>query len=382
MKNREGVMSLAEIRCRAAVLTRFGAPPEVREVVVPPPGPGDVRVRLMASGVCHSDLHVMQGDWEQPLPIVPGHEGAGIVESVGANVSTVAPGDHVVLSWNANCRVCKQCSLGRPYLCERAIETIARSVSLDGRTRLRDLDGAALHSYLAVGTFSEYTVVPESAAIRIRADAPFDRAALVGCAVATGVGAALNTARVAPGSAVAVIGCGGVGLSIIQGARLQACAPIIGVDRIAAKLELARQMGATETVLASAETDVVAEVRRLSEGGVDYAFEAIGLIPTLRQALACLRPGGTGVVVGLPKTGESVSIEPLPLAELGLSLLGSNYGSTRPSIDFPQLIDWYMRGMLYLDPLIARRFALQEIGAAFDLLKTGRAARGVVIYEA
>ncbi len=363
---------------RAVVFTNPAEPVRVREVDLDPPGPGEVSVDITAAGVCHSDLHVRRGDWTVPAPLVMGHEGAGIVAEVGPGVGDLAAGDHVVLSWVAPCGQCRYCLADHPARCKVAATVVAPGgVLMDGTSRL-SLGGERIAHYLGVSSFAERAVVPASGAIKIRDDAPLDVAALVGCAVATGVGAVLNTASVEPEATVAVIGCGGVGLSVVQGARLARASRIVAVDVRAEKTALAARLGATDQVDASA-ADPVAAVRDLVPDGVDYAFDAIGLTRTTTQAIAMLGLGGAAVLVGLPPDGATVSFEPLALAEADQRILGSNYGSVRPAIDIPALIDRFMVGDLLLNELVSARLPLESAAAALDDLESGRALRTLLI---
>lgn len=363
----------------AAVFERVGKPLDVQEVEIDDPKADEVLVRLAASGVCHSDYHVVLGEWESPTPIVLGHEGSGVVEAVGEGVTSVVPGDHVILSWTPYCGRCRYCLAGRQNLCKLAYETVYQGVLLDGTTRL-SRRGERVYTYAGVGSFGERTIVPETGAIKIRPDAPLDRAAIVGCAVTTGVGAAINTARVEPGASVLVIGCGGVGLSVVMGAALVSARPIIAVDVVDAKLALARRVGADVTVNARTQ-DVGDAVRELTGGdGVDFAFEAIGLPRTIEQAYSCLAPGGVAIVVGQTPMNQTVSIDPLIMSDREKVLRGSNYGSARPSVDFPRIIDLYMAGKLDLDALIGDTIPLAGVNDAFDAMAGGESARTVIRY--
>ncbi|WP_223693006.1 alcohol dehydrogenase catalytic domain-containing protein [Leifsonia poae] len=342
------------------------------------PGPGEVRVRIAAAGVCHSDLHVRRGEWAAPTPLVMGHEGSGVVTAVGPGVSTLAEGDHVVLSWVAPCNECRYCLAGHEARCQVAANIVApNGVLQDGTSRL-SLDGERIHHYLGVSSFAEEAVVPASGAIKVRDDAPLDVIALVGCAVATGVGAVTNTAAVEPGSLVVVIGCGGVGLSVVQGARLAGAERIVAVDVRAEKTALARRLGATDEIDAS-QVDAVEALRELLPDGADYAFDAIGNTATTEQAIRMLGLGGAAVIVGLPPTGARASFEPLVLAEADQRILGSNYGSVRPSIDIPALVDRYMDGELELDLLVSARRPLAEAESALDALQAGTALRTLLL---
>lgn len=360
---------------KAAIYHGPKQPLRVQEVELLPPGRGEVLVRIAAAGVCHSDLHFVDGLIPHPAPAVLGHEGAGVVEAVGEGVTYVRPGDHVILSFIPTCGQCPYCIVGRPNLCTVGNRAATRGTLLDGTTRLR-LGEQAVYHMTCTSCFAERAVVPESGLVKIREEMPLDRAALIGCGVMTGVGAAMNTARVQPGSTVAVIGCGGVGLNVIQGAALAGAAVIIAIDVIEGKLELARQFGATHTVNAARE-DPVAAVRSLSPGGADYAFEVIGRPETMRQAYDATRRGGMAVVVGLAPPGAELSIPAGSLLQEKV-LTGSSYGGARPRVDFPRLVDLYLAGKLKLDELISRVYPLEEINDAFEAMRRGEVARSIV----
>jgi S-(hydroxymethyl)glutathione dehydrogenase / alcohol dehydrogenase len=373
-------------RVRAAVFRGPGQPVRVTEVELAPPGPGEVEVAIAAAGVCHSDLHIVLGEWPHPLPVVLGHEGSGVVTAIGPDVTSLSPGDHVVLSWVPVCGRCRYCRLGRPAQCQPAAEVVALGgVLLDGTSRLR-IDGDPAYHYLGVSSFAERAVVPESGAIRVRQDAPLELVALVGCAVATGVGAVRNTAGVAPGSSVAVIGCGGVGLSCVQGARLAGASRVVAVDVVADKLAVARRLGATDVVhaagLPAMDADggpVAAALRDLVPEGLDYVFDAIGKIETTEQAIAALGLGGTAVIVGLPPSGRQARFDPLALAEAERRILGCNYGSITPQRDIPQLVDEVMSGALDLESMVSARRPLAEAAEALADLRSGRVLRQLLI---
>ncbi len=366
---------------RAAVLRAPGDPVEVIDVQLDEPGTGEVEVAITAAGVCGSDLHVVAGEWEVPMPVVLGHEGAGVVTRVGAGVTDLRAGDHVVLSWVPQCGRCRQCEAGRPWQCELVATVVAPGGVLhDGTSRWHGADGGDLHHYLGVSSFAERVVVPRSGAVRIRDDAPLDVVAVVGCAVATGVGAVQHTAQVPAGATVAVIGCGGVGLSCIQGARLSGAARIVACDVNPAKLEVASRLGATDVVDAS-RGDAVAGLRAAAPEGLDFVFDAIGRIETTEQAIAALGLGGAAVVVGLPPTGMTARFDPLVLAEANQRILGSNYGSVDPQRDIPRLVDLYMAGDLDLDALVSGRRPLEEAAAALDDLAAGRVLRTLLVND-
>ena len=357
---------------RAAVLRAPGKPVEIMDVELDDPHENEVEVAIAAAGVCGSDLHVVAGDWEVPMPVVLGHEGAGVVTRTGPGVDDLASGDHVVLSWVPQCGRCRQCAAGRPWQCELVANVVAPGGVLhDGTSRWR----GGLHHYLGVSSFAERVVVPRSGAVKIREDAPLDVVAIVGCAVATGVGAVQNTAQVQPGASVAVIGCGGVGLSCIQGARLAGAARIVACDINPDKLEVARRLGATDTVTAGDE------LRDAAPEGLDYVFDAIGRIETTEQAIGALGLGGAAVVVGLPPTGRTARFDPLALAEANQRILGSNYGSVDPQRDIPRLIDLYMEGELDLDALVSGRRPLDEAADALEDLAAGRVLRTLLIND-
>jgi S-(hydroxymethyl)glutathione dehydrogenase/alcohol dehydrogenase len=366
---------------RAAVLRGPGEAVEIAEVVLDEPRTGEVEVAITAAGVCGSDLHVVVGDWDVPMPVVLGHEGAGVVTRVGPDVDDLAAGDHVVLSWVPQCGRCRQCEAGRPWQCELVATVVAPGGVLhDGTSRWHGADGGDLRHYLGVSSFAERVVVPRSGAIKIRDDAPLDVVAVVGCAVATGVGAVENTAAVPAGASVAVIGCGGVGLSCIQGARLAGAQRIVACDTNPDKLEVARRLGATDVVDAGAG-DAVAGLHEAAPEGLDFVFDAIGRIETTEQAIAALGLGGAAVIVGLPPTGSTARFDPLALAEANQRILGSNYGSVDPQRDIPRLVDLYMEGALDLDALISGRRPLEEAAAALDDLAAGRTLRTLLIND-
>ncbi|BCY10717.1 Zn-dependent alcohol dehydrogenase [Actinoplanes sp. L3-i22] len=359
------------MRMRAAIFDGPGHDLVLTDIDIQDPKHDEVRVRITAAGICHSDYRVLAGEWGATTPLVLGHEGAGIVESVGAGVHSLRPGDTVALSWTPSCNRCRYCVTGRPQLCRSAVANAYRNVLPDGTTRL-SRDGEDVYSYLSVGSFAEYVVVPESGAIRIDPGIDPAVAAIVGCAVTTGVGAAINTRPVRVGESVLVIGAGGVGLSVIMGAALQSPGRLIAVDIADSKLQLAKSFGATDTIDATAG-DVVEAVRELTGGeGVDLAFEASGRAAGVEQAYASLAAGGTAVVVGQVATGERISIDPMAMSGRELTLTGSNYGSARPAVDFGRILDLYRRGLLPLDRLVTGRIRLPELTDAFRTM--GRSA--------
>lgn len=368
------------ITMNAAVFVGPEQPLEMRELQISSePGPGEVLVKLAASGVCHSDLHALDGDWETPAPLVLGHEGAGSIIAVGPDVKDLEVDDHVILSWTPSCQRCEFCVSGRPVLCQLANDTAYNHVFFDGKPRLSD-GNQDVKSFLAVGSFGEYAMVPASAAIKIRKDAPLAQAALVGCAVTTGIGAVVNTAEVKPGSTVLVVGCGGVGLNVVQGARLAGAKQIIVADVSDEKLELGRKFGATHTIN-SREADLLEQVSELTGGrGVDYAFEAIGLPFTIEACYEAICRGGTAVVVGQVADDVKISIDPFVMSDQEKRLIGSNYGSSRQSIDFPNIIDLYMEGQVDLDSMVTDRIKLEDVNEAFAEMRKGKGIRSVIEY--
>lgn len=363
---------------KAVIFREPNAKVEFTEVELDKPKAGEVKVKIEAAGVCHSDLHVMRGEWDVAAPLVMGHEGSGVVTELGEGVTSLAVGDHVVLSWVPPCGECRHCKAGHEARCQKVATLVApKGVLFDGTSRLSK-DEEPLHHYLGVSSFAEEVVVPASGAIKVRDDAPLDVLALVGCAVATGVGAVTNTAGVEPGSTVAVIGCGGVGLNVIQGAKLAGAERIVAIDLLAEKTEVAMQFGATDRITASG-SDTVEKLLALVPDGVDYAFDAIGRVETTEQSIQMLALGGAAVIVGLPPTGAKAYFEPLVLAEADQRILGSNYGSVRPSIDIPALVDRYMDGQIMLEPLISGRRPLSEAQEALDELQSGAALRTLLI---
>jgi len=355
-----------------------GTQMEIADVDLAPPGPGEVLVDIAAAGVCHSDLHVFRGEWEVPIPLVMGHEGSGIIAALGEGVTGLAVGDHVVLSWVPNCGNCRYCLLGRPAQCQVAAQVAEGGFLYDQVSRLSQ-GGRMIHHYLGVSSFAQQAVVPQSGAIKVRSDAPLDLIALIGCAVATGVGAVRNTAGLTVGSTSAVIGCGGVGLSVIQGARLEGASVIVAVDISKEKLAIAKKLGATHTLLVNSELNVPEALKELVPEGLDYVFDAIGKIQTTEQAISALGLGGAAVIVGLPRSGEVAKFEPLALSFSDQRILGCNYGSAVPQVDIPRLVDELMAGDLDLESMVSARRPLSEAKAALGDLASGSALRQLLI---
>jgi Zn-dependent alcohol dehydrogenase len=364
------------MRATAAVLYEIKKPVVVEDVELLEPGASEVLVKWRANGVCHSDLHVITGDYPHPLPVVLGHEAAGVVEKIGPGVQTVKPGDHVCSSYIPSCGACGYCIGGQPTMC--ALRDKPRWFMLDGTTRLRK-NGAPLHHFLQVAGYATHAVLPEVSVIPIRPDAPLDVVCLVSCGVLAGAGPVFNRAKVPPGASVAVWGCGGVGLNTIQAARLVGAGKIIAVDVLKQKLAWAEEFGATHVVDASAE-DPVARVQAISgTGGVDFAFEVVGTQKTIEQALLSTHRGGTCVVVGVSPAGTRVSVDPTLLLQQRV-LTGSSFGAGHQRTDVPMLIDLYMSGKYRLDELITRRLPLDELNRAFELMVQGEVKRSVIVY--
>jgi alcohol dehydrogenase len=349
----------------------------VTELELAPPAPGEALVRLRASGLCHSDLNAIDGTAETPCPAVLGHEGAGVVEAVGPGVS-LAPGTHVALSWLPACGECEECRRDLPHLCAPAWAAMTAGVLLDGTRRL-SRDGEPIFHYCFVSSFAERAVVPARCCVPIPADVPFEVAALVGCAVTTGTGAVWRTAGVRPGERVAVIGCGGVGMSAVIGAVAASAAPIVAVDLDEDKLELALSFGATDAVRWTGGADETAElVREASGGGVDYAIEATGRAEAARAAFLSTRPRGAAVLIGIPRADAVLSLPAPLIPRTERRVLGSMYGSARPERDFPALLDLYRRGRLPLDRLISARLPLEAIEEGFEALRSASGLRVVL----
>jgi S-(hydroxymethyl)glutathione dehydrogenase/alcohol dehydrogenase len=359
---------------KAAVLREVGRPMEIEEVQIGKPGPREVLIRTCAAGLCHSDLHVIEGGLPFPLPSILGHESAGVVEQVGAEVRTVKPGDHVVTCLSVFCGHCEHCLSGHMARCVNP-ETRRG----EGEAPRLAKDGAPLAQFVNLSSFAEQMLVHEHACTAIRKDMPFDRAALIGCAVTTGVGAVTHTAGVRPGETVAVIGCGGVGLSAINGAAIAGAGRIIAIDTLGSKLNLAKEFGATDVIDATAG-DPVKEVLELTKGGVHHAFEAIGLKATCEQAFKMLMVGGTATIVGL--TGPGVNLE-VPAMNLFMErrIQGSRMGSNRFPIDMPRYVDFYMQGKLKLDEMVSQHLKLTDINRGFEDLKRGEVARSVILFD-
>jgi Zn-dependent alcohol dehydrogenase len=366
-------------KARAAICRELNKPVVVEEITVEPPKRGEVTLKLGACGVCHSDLSATNGTLAMQLPLILGHEAAGEVVEVGPEVKGLAVGDHVVSSFIYMCGECRFCVGGRPVLCieqGKAITTLP-----DGTVRTRDAKGNALNIFSGCGVMAEYATMHVDNLVKIDPKIPFDCAALVGCAVTTGVGAVFNTAKVVPGSSVAVFGCGGVGLNVIQGARIAGADRIIAIDTMESKVEMGRSFGATDTLVIKVGEDPTKLLKKLTGGGPDYAFECVGNGELAAAAYKAIRRGGLAVVVGVAKASDSTSIRTMTLPFEEKTLTGSYFGSSVPRIDFPRMLALYTGGKLKLDELITRRYSIAEAPQAFADLESGRNARGVIVFQ-
>lgn len=365
------------MKIEAAVLYEVGGPFCVETVDLMEPRSGEVLIQVAAAGVCHSDWHLVTGATRHQLPVVAGHEGAGVVAAVGPGVTRVRRGDHVALNWAPNCGSCFYCLHGRPSLCTTYIEAVWAGTMMDGSTRLSK-EGHSIYHFSALACFATHTVVPEPCCVPIPKQVPLDVAALVGCAVTTGVGSVFNTAQVRPGASVVVFGAGGVGLSILMAARLAGASQVIAVDRVAEKRDMVMSFGATEFLVAGPETP--SAIRTLTEGrGADYVFEAVGNPLVQEQCLDAVRPGGLIILVGISPMGSSTNLPGAILTRQEKTVTGSYYGTAQAARDFPLYLDLYARGQLDLDRLVTRTYGLSEINQAFADMLSGANARGVIM---
>ncbi len=366
------------MKVKAAVFYEVGVPFQIEELDLAEPRHGEVLVKVAAAGVCHSDWHLMTGATKHPLPVVPGHEGSGVVQGVGAGVTTLKPGDHVALNWAPNCGHCFYCLRDRPSLCSTYVGPLWAGTMMDGTTRFSK-EGEPVYHFSALGCFADYVVVPQECCVAIDKAVPLEIAALVGCAVTTGVGAVLNTAVVQPGSSVVVFGAGGVGLNIIMGAKLAGASRIIAVDTNEAKGDLAKSFGATDVIMNRPDTND--SIRNLTEGrGADYVFEAVGLTSLQEQCLDVVRPGGVVVYVGMSPMGSSTNLPGAIIARQEKTVTGSYYGSANTARDFPKYIDLYRQGLLDLERLISKRYSLEQINEAYADMLQGETARGIIVF--
>jgi S-(hydroxymethyl)glutathione dehydrogenase / alcohol dehydrogenase len=368
------------MKTRAAIAFEAGQPLSIESVDLEGPRTGEVLVEIRATGICHTDAFTLSGDDPEGIfPAILGHEGAGVVVEVGPEVKSVKPGDHVIPLYTPECRECEYCLNPKTNLCQAIRSTQGRGLMPDGSSRF-SLGRRPLFHYMGCSTFSNYTVLPEIAVARIREDAPFDKVCYIGCGVTTGIGAVAFTAKVEPGSTVAVFGLGGIGLNVVQGARMVGAARIIGVDINPAKAPLAERFGMTDFINATETPDVVGEIIALTHGGADYSFECIGNVRVMRQALECCHKGwGTSVIIGVAGAGQEIATRPFQLVT-GRNWRGSAFGGARGRTDVPRIVDWYMEGRINIDDLITHTMPLDEINTAFDLMHEGQSIRSVVLY--
>ena len=367
---------------RAAVAHRAGQPLAVETVRLEGPHEGEALVEIKATGVCHTDAFTLSGaDPEGLFPAILGHEGAGVVVEVGKGVRSLKPGDHVIPLYTPECRECEYCLSGKTNLCQAIRETQGRGVMPDGTSRF-SLGNERVHHYMGTSTFSHYTVVPEIALAKIREDAPFDKVCTIGCGVTTGIGAVIHTARVQPGDSVVVFGLGGIGLNVIQGARLVGAGTIVGIDLNPEKRALAERFGMTHFVNpAEVRGELVPYLVELTRGGADFSFECIGNVNTMRQALECCHKGwGTSVIIGVAGAGEEIRTRPFQLVT-GRVWKGTAFGGAKGRTDVPRIVDWYMTGKIQIDDLITHQMPLEEINRAFDLMHEGESIRSVVTFD-
>ena len=365
---------------RAAVAFSAGKPLQVETVQLDGPQVGEVLVEIKATGICHTDAFTLSGDDpEGVFPAIMGHEGAGIVVEVGSGVTSLEVGDHVIPLYTAECRQCKFCLSGKTNLCSAVRETQGKGLMPDSTSRF-SFGGQTVFHYMGTSTFSNFTVVPEISLSKIRKDAPFDKVCYIGCGGTTGIGGVMNTAKVEPGANVAVFGLGGIGLNVIQGARIAGADKIIGVDLNADKVVLAEQFGMTHFVNPSDVEDVVGAIVDLTDGGVDYSFECIGNVDVMRQALECCHKGwGESIIIGVAGAGQEIATRPFQLVT-GRVWKGTAFGGAKGRTDVPRIVDWYMEGKINIDDLITHTMPLDEINTAFDLMHEGKSIRSVVVY--
>ena len=368
------------MQTRAAVAMGPGQRLSIETVDLEGPKAGEVLVEIKATGLCHTDAYTLSGaDPEGLFPSILGHEGAGVVVDVGPGVTTLRVGDHVIPLYTPECRQCKFCLSGKTNLCGAIRTTQGQGLMPDGTSRF-SLNGERLHHYMGTSTFSNYTVVPEIALAKIRPDAPFDKVCYIGCGVTTGLGAVINTAKVEPGANVAVFGLGGIGLNVIQGARMVGADRIIGIDTNPAKRVLAERFGMTHFINPDEVADVVGAIVDLTDGGVDYSFECIGNVKVMRQALECCHKGwGESIIIGVAGAGQEISTRPFQLVT-GRSWRGTAFGGAKGRSDVPKIVDWYMNGKINIDDLITHTLPLDDINEGFDLMHRGESIRSVVVY--
>lgn len=368
------------MKTRAAVAYEAGQPLQIEEIELASPREGEVLVEIHATGVCHTDAFTLSGeDPEGLFPAVLGHEGAGIVVEIGPDVTSVGPGDHVIPLYTPECRQCKFCRSGKTNLCQAIRSTQGRGLMPDETSRF-SVGTETVYHYMGTSTFSNFTVLPEIALAKIRKDAPFDKVCYIGCGVTTGLGAVINTANVEPGANVAVFGLGGIGLNVIQGAKLVGADTIIGVDINPAKRDLAEKFGMTDFINPKDSEDVVQEIIDLTDGGVDYSFECIGNVEVMRQALECCHKGwGESIIIGVAGAGQEIATKPFQLVT-GRVWRGTAFGGARGRTEVPRIVDWYMNGKINIDDLITHTMPLDQINEAFDLMHEGKSIRSVIMF--
>ena len=368
------------MKTQAAVAWKAGAPLSIETVDLEGPRAGEVLVEIKATGICHTDYYTLSGaDPEGLFPAILGHEGAGVVLEVGPGVTSVARDDHVIPLYTPECRQCKFCLSRKTNLCQQIRSTQGRGLMPDATSRF-SLDGKPILHYMGTSTFSNYIVVPEIALAKVRPDAPFETICYIGCGVTTGVGAVIFTAKVEAGANVVVFGLGGIGLNVIQGAKLVGADKIIGIDTNPARESMARRFGMTHFINPKATPNVVDAIVQLTDGGADYSFECIGNTTTMRQALECCHKGwGQSIIIGVAAAGEEIATRPFQLVT-GRQWKGSAFGGARGRTDVPKIVDWYMDGKLNIDDLITHRLKLEDINTGFDLMKRGESIRSVVVY--
>jgi S-(hydroxymethyl)glutathione dehydrogenase/alcohol dehydrogenase len=368
------------MKTRAAVAFEAKQPLEIVELDLEGPKAGEVLVEIMATGICHTDAYTLDGlDSEGLFPSVLGHEGCGVVREVGPGVTSVKAGDHVIPLYTPECRQCKMCLSGKTNLCSAIRETQGKGLMPDGTTRF-SYQGKPIYHYMGCSTFSNFTVLPEIAVAKIREDAPFDTTCYVGCGVTTGVGAVTNTAKVQVGDSVVVFGLGGIGLNVIQGAKLAGAGRIVGVDINPSKKEWGEKFGMTDFVNPKETSDVVAHLVELLDGGADYSFDCTGNTDVMRQALECCHKGwGTSIIIGVAEAGKTIETRPFQLVT-GRNWRGTAFGGAKGRTDVPTIVDWYMQGKIAIDPMITHRLSLEEINKGFDLMHSGESIRAVVVY--
>ncbi|HKD68522.1 MAG TPA: S-(hydroxymethyl)glutathione dehydrogenase/class III alcohol dehydrogenase [Candidatus Binataceae bacterium] len=369
------------MKVRAAVAQKAGAPLEVTEVDLEGPRAGEVLVEIKATGVCHTDAYTLSGaDPEGLFPSIMGHEGAGVVVETGPNVSALRSGDHVIPLYTPECRACPSCLSGKTNLCTAIRETQGRGLMPDGTSRFSQ-DGKMVHHYMGTSTFANYTVVPEIALAKVRADAPFDKICYIGCGVTTGIGAVINTAKVQVGDRVVVFGLGGIGLNVVQGARMAGAGMIVGIDLNPARKTIAEKFGITHFVNPEeVGGDLVPYLVNLTGGGADFSFECVGNVKLMRQALECCQRGwGTCVIIGVVASGQEISTRPFQLVT-GRVWKGTAFGGAKGRRDVPKIVDWYMQGLINIDDLITHKLPLAQINEAFDLMHQGKSIRSVIVY--